>query len=171
MKSFYYIVCVFSMIFMPLNAVETASLRFPVVLIEGTYLVEGIPGFLPNRISSLYGKYRSDDGGLVEAYASTETLYFSTDLWGKRKLGSFLIQEGSCVSLENDNKMSVLAVEYRISMTSALANRSVWHFFFVFTPEDTDSFKLAFITAFLDRTSFYFSSARYPADLSFPYKL
>lgn len=159
------------MIFIPLSATETDSLRFPALLIEGTYLVEGIPGFLPNRIPSLFGKYRTGDGGIVEVYGSTEPLFFSADLWSKGRLGSFSIQVGNTLSIGEGENSSVIGIEHRIFMKNALVDRSMWHFFFVFSTLERESFKISFITKFLDRTSFYFSAARRVADLSFPSKL
>lgn len=159
------------MIFIPLCAIETDSSRYPAFLSEGTYLVEGIPGFLPNRIPALFGKYRTIDGATVEVYGSTEPLFFSDDLWSKGTLGRFSIQEGKTFSRDGGENCCVIVIEYRISMNNALANRSTWHFFFVFNPAEAESFKVSFITKFLDRTSFYFSAVRRVADLSFPSKL
>lgn len=159
------------MIFMPLTAEESINSRFPAVLSEGTYPVEGISGFLPNRIPSLYGKYRTHDGGLVEVFGSTEPVVFSADLWKKGKIGNLSIQEGQTVSSDNGKKRLVIAIEHRITMRNTLSDRSLWRFFFVFDTSDTDTFKLSFINTFLDRTSFYFSAARYLGDLSFPSKL
>ncbi len=136
------------------------------VLVEGIRPVSGVPGFGPNNLPALYGVYRLPDQSPVRVFALDQPLLFNAGLWdsGGRRAFPWYV-------LRNREDGRVYALERQLTMNENLRDRSRWYFVFVFPGESPETGDDAFMTAFMERTVFFFGNARLYADLSFPASL
>lgn len=151
------------MMFCALGGTVASAEPIQALLIEGTVLDAGVPGFLPNRILALRGLYRLSDKELVVVHATTDPLVFSPELWSSAQYGVLRGHETL-----SSNGTRVFAHARRLEMQERLSSQRNWHFLFSFPAKLADADCARFATAFLDRVAFYFQSAKYQADLSFP---
>lgn len=139
------------------------SLAGTSVLVEGTELGAGLPGFGANRIPALSGKYRAEDGTPVSVWAITEPLVFDSLEWKEISGPSGLVRfrqtaehrQVWCVARSLSVRPGMEKYKTVVFMVSAAAD----------VPESECS---QFLEAFAARADFFFTSANRPADLSFP---
>ncbi|MBN2811286.1 MAG: hypothetical protein JXP39_05280 [Spirochaetales bacterium] len=137
------------------------------VLIEGTVASEGLPGFLPNRLSALRGRYRVSGDIPVDVYATAEPLVFSPLLWAEVRQGG--LQGHESVPRPDDSEDAVVfAFPRRLAMQEALADLRDWHFLCVFPRTADEALRAAFAAAFAEKTAASFQRAKRLSDLSFP---
>jgi hypothetical protein len=164
MKQYYYILFLFStmMIFFPINsAAETGSTY---VLVEGTMPREGIPGFGPNAIHGLYGKYAAGGGSaFAEVWAVSEPLLFGNDRWTETKVGGV---RALYTGAEKGRKVWAVPRELAVREKSDIPGR--WIFIVNFGSETQDEACRIFVDVAVRRTEAFFISARRLSDLSFP---
>jgi hypothetical protein len=133
------------------------------VLAEGTLAVEGVPGFVRNRIPALTGSYTLGPLAGIRVYAVSEPLLFDPAVWTERKAGSYRARYTS-----NRTEGQVWAVERSVPMREELNDHSRWFFLVRCAAGIPEPVCISFIGAFIPRTEFFFSSARRLQDLSFP---
>jgi hypothetical protein len=125
--------------------------------------VQSIPGFGPNRISALFGRYIAADGTRISVYAVSEALVFNPSVWTERRLdrGAYYLAPGG-------ESSRLVAFPRTFTMQTALADRRRWFFILSFSDSLSDEATLAFAAPFLERTAAIFQGARRASDLCFP---
>lgn len=151
------------MMFFSFAFAETRPVQNRAILVEGTLPRAGIPGFGPNTISSLYGKYEVASGATITVRATNEHLVFNPSIWTKRKTGKYYSWYTQSV-----DKSRIWTVQREIAQQSESGNIQTWSFVFRFSEDSEDQFCVKFIDTFITRAEPFFLSARHPSDLSFP---
>lgn len=133
------------------------------MLVEGCYQTEGVPGFGPNRIPALFGRYGTAGDADVSVWAVSEALVFDAALWEKKAYG-----EISPVYARIHGGKRIVAVQRAIPMQEPLKDYGRW--FFVFSVDEwrDEAYCILFIQDFIPRAERFFSLSRRRADLSFP---
>lgn len=132
------------------------------ILEVGTVSAAGVPGFGPNRIPCLYGRYDLGDSGNIEAYAVSDPVLFSAERWTKS--GTASQPRWSAVS----EGRRIIAAARSIPSSNPESVPRDWHFVLSFPDTMSESDCLAFFSLFAERVSFFFSSAKTREALSFP---
>lgn len=166
MKPLYYITILFSMSLFPLFSAEIPSARTTFILREGTIQTEGLPGFPANRIPALFGRYETEEKVSVSVWAVREPLVFSPNIWVVKKTGSV----SAMYSAAEPNSF-VWIVQRTLPMRQELKDYSKWFFVFSFDRTVTESASNAFLSEYIKKTEFFFTSAKRLADISFPASL
>jgi hypothetical protein len=142
-------------------AAESSAGAF--ILSEGTYRSAGVPGFGPNRISALFGRYDDSLGDSVSVWAVDEQLLFNPAIWEKSELGKY-----GTVYARMDADSRIVVVSRTITMQDEMKDKGRWFFVFMFDGKKSMEGCVAFVGGFVDRTERFFSATRRFADLSFP---
>lgn len=151
------------MMLFQLFAAQNPAISEIAVLTEGTKISEGLPGFPPNRIPSLFGKYTTGEGFFISVWAVGEPLVFNPDVWISKKAGVH-----SVFSTITVDGTSLWVVQRVIAMREELKDFEKWSFILSFDEKMQENFCVSFLEIFLARTEFFFSSGRRLSDLSFP---
>lgn len=133
------------------------------VLVEGTSLSEGLPGFVPNRIPALSGRYVTESGVFVSVWAVTEPLVFNPEYWQEKPWGRGVVRYR-----QTEDRKQVWCVLRAIPVREGMAAYSRVSFLMCTGAEIGEDACRGFFDSFLERTEFFFSSANRVADLSFP---
>ena len=147
----------------PLAAQELSGTA---VLVEGTVRSQGLPGFLPNRIPALFGRYETEKGSSVSVWAAFEPLVFDAARWQEKNVS----KNRAWFRVSADRKQ-VWCVSRTVPMRAGMEAFSKVTFVIetdAALPEESCS---AFLLTFIDRTEFFFSSANRAGDLSFPARI
>jgi hypothetical protein len=163
MKTFYYIIVIFSMLISPVFSFDFVPARNTALLVEGTIGRKGLPGFPENRIDGLFGLYEMDTGKKVSVWAVREPLVFDPAIWTAKKAGSY-----SAFFCKTSRNTQVWIIPRILPMQTELAEYSRWSFVLEYDTSFSEGECVAFAGVFIARTEFFFSSARRFSDLSFP---
>lgn len=147
------------------------------ILIRGAARVLGLPGFAPNSFPALFGVYRIDTAGsdYVYVWATQEALYFDSKLWKARSLKTYRLLERDAdpedteiakLLLESNSLafMRLIALDRPFPQSSSAGGLSEWTIIIAFSEENYDNFALVF----LERFSYFLTSAKAPSDASLP---
>lgn len=151
------------MMIFPLFAVDNSVFSEKALLIEGTYRSEGLPGFSKNHISSLFGKYQSENGKNISVWGVNELLVFDQTVWSLTKTA-----HDSDVYTTNTSDFSVWVVHRTLAMRDEMKDEAKWYFVFGFDLTLSEKYRAAFVESFITRTEFFFASVQRFSDLSFP---
>lgn len=139
---------------------EKAAVR--AILAVGTLSSAGVPGFGPNRIPCLFGRYSFGEAGDVDAYAVSEAVLFDPARWTKTGTGTQIrytaVSEGR----------RIIAAPRNISTVNPEIVSRNWHFVLSFPDSVSEAESNAFFNLFAERVAFFFSSAKTREALSFP---
>jgi hypothetical protein len=163
MKLFYSIIFLFSIIIIPVWAAVPEPNRRTFVLAEGSFQIEGIPGFGPNRIPALFGRYVTPGDADISVWAVNEPLVFDTALWGKKAYG-----EMAPVYVRISGEKRIVALPRMVLMQDALKDYGRWYFVFSIDKRRDETYCRLFIMEFIGRAERFFSLSRLLTDLSFP---
>lgn len=148
---------------MALQALIPAEKGLPRAILEvGTVSASGVPGFGANRIPCLTGSYSLGDLGSVSAFAVSEPVLFDPARWSKAGTAS----APRWISLVGEQR--IIAARMKIVTRDASSIPESWHVVLAFPATVPEADCLAFMTVFLERTAFFFSSAKTGETLSFP---
>lgn len=139
---------------------ETALPR--AILDRGTVVSQGVPGFGPNRLPCLTGRYAFGELGPVSVYALSEPVLFDPARWAKSGTASNTRWIGLADGLR------VVAASRSVPVTDAATIPGNWHFVAAFPETLSEADCLAFMSVFVERTAFFFSTAKSRETLSFP---
>lgn len=133
------------------------------ILVEGTVRRAGLPGFTPNRIPALSGRYETDDGLSFLVWGTTEPLLFDPSVWTQRDFGMERMQRTVTV----DGKQ-LWCASRTYPMREGMKAYSKWTFVISTEKNVRENACVFFLKSFIARTEFFFSSSRRVEDLSFP---
>lgn len=136
------------------------------VLVEGTVRSMGLPGFLPNRIPALFGRYQTDNGSSVSVWAVFEPLVFDSVRW-QEKGGA----KNRFWFRQTEDRKQVLCVSRTVPMRAGMESFSKVTFVIEVVSAIPEERCAVFLSSFADRSAFFFSSANHAGDLSFPARL
>ena len=164
------------MYFFPCRA---QSLSEKAVLQEGPLQVAGIPGFGPNRIPALYGRYRVITPSLREravptsresfrsfglyVWAVSEPLVFRAGRWSDISLNAAKARE---VSLGENRFLVAALASVPVRKEAAMASR--WYFILEFDGRLGRDERLRVAEAFIREVVTTFASSRRAEDVNFP---
>ncbi len=150
-------------LYLTLFACFGAEKTLPRAILEvGTVASAGVPGFGPNRIPCLYGRYALGDLGSVDAYAISDPVLFSAERWKRTGSGA----QTRWIALAEGRR--IVAGPRTIPSANPEAVPRAWHFALSFPETVDEALCLDFFALFADRVSFFFSSAKVREALSFP---
>ena len=150
----------------PAQSPSAQELSGTAVLVEGTARSQGLPGFLPNRIPALSGRYEPGKGSPVSVWAVFEPLAFDPSYWQEKSVA----KNRAWLRITQDRKQ-VWCVPTVVPMRAGMDAYSKVTFMIEADAAVPEARCLAFLSSFVDRTEFFFSSANRPGDLSFPARL
>lgn len=151
------------MMIFPLFAVDNSVFSEKVLLIEGTFRSEGLPGFSKNHIPSLFGKYETENAKNISVWGVNEPLVFDMTVWSITRMAQY-----PAVYATNTSDSRVWVVQRTLAMRDEMTDNTKWFFVFGFDLILSERYCAAFVEAFIMRTEFFFSSVRRFSDLSFP---
>jgi len=133
------------------------------ILQEGPLLRSGIPGFGPNRIAALSGRYLAYPSVGFSVWAVSEPLVYREGVWLEAKAGKIRVLERK----SGDNTYLV-AIPQEIQFRKGSSVGTRWCFLLEFEGDLGRERRLAICEAFVRHAVSLFSVARRPEDLSFP---
>jgi hypothetical protein len=153
----------FTMTIAPLAAQDLSGTA---MLVEGTVWSQGLPGFLPNRIPSLFGRYETGKGVSVSVWAAFEPLVFDPALWQERTVA----KNRAWFRVAGERKQ-VWCVSRTVPMRAGMEAFSKVTFVIEADSSVPEERCGAFLLTFIERSEFFFSSVNRAGDLSFPARL
>ncbi len=151
-----------TMIFFAVNLSAESARSY--VLAEGAVIRAGVPGFGPNAIPGLLGKYSAEGGdAFAEIRAVRDPLLFNRSLWTETRVGDFrALYNGT------ERGVKVWAVSRDLAVREKSGIPARWVFVVSFSGDVPDALCRDFVEAVVRRTESFFVSARHLSDLSFP---
>lgn len=132
------------------------------ILVEGTVVSVGMPGFGKNAIPCLMGVYRLENGLEITVRVTREALAFRDELWKRAEGYSRAAREGS------GEGVIVLVTESALRMRDGFGGSGRWYFAIAFDPEIPVSTRRDFFDSFAPKADEFISAASSPADISLP---